>query len=135
MKKKTIKTLFFTAILAIVLCFSCCANTSLKEIAKPYLGEYQCKSATLGEKDMLSAFEYIKLELNPDNTFVIRYKTRLGQAGEEWGNYTYSPDTQSIRFFGGEKGELKRDFSLKEGKIDVSIPIADKQLHVQFARK
>ena len=134
MKKKTIKTLFFTAILAIVLCFSCCANTSLKEISKPYLGEYQCKSATLGDKEYLDEFSYIRLELNADNTFSLYYCPKNGKAKEQTGKYRYHKEKGTIQFSLGTNGELKREIPLKKGEISFTLPLGAKTLIMRFAQ-
>ena len=135
MKKITIKSAICAGIFAIVLACSCCANTTLKDIAKPHTGEYECKSAVLGEKDLLSSFEYINLALDGDGTYTLRYKTKLGKAGEEKGEYTYDADKQTLSITQGEKGEVKREIPIIKGKIFLSIPIGGRQLSVQFEKK
>ena len=135
MKKITLKSAVCAGIFSIVLACSCCANSTLKDIAKPHTGEYECKSAVLGEKDLLSSFEYIQLELKNDNTYALRYKTKLGKAGEEKGTYTYDADKQTLSITQGEKGELKREIPIIKGKIFLSIPIGGRQLSVEFEKK
>ena len=135
MKKTTIKSALCAGILSLAFCLCCCANTSLKDIAKPYTGEYECKSATLGEKDMLSSFEYVDLQLDGDGTYTLRYKPKVGKAGEEKGDYTYDADKQTLCITHGDKGEIKREIPFKDGKIFLSIPIGGRQLNVEFEKK
>lgn len=135
MKKVTIKSVICAGIFALALAGSCCANTTLKDIAKPHTGEYECKSVLLGERDLLSSFEYIQLELKNDNTFTLRYKTKLGKTGEEKGTYTYDADKQTLSITQGEKGELKREIPIVKGKIFLSIPIGNRQFSVEFEKK
>lgn len=134
MKKLLKKGWVCLLILVSALCFSCCANTSLKDITKPYLGEYECKSATLGEMDMLNAFSYIKLELQADDRFLLTYKTKHGETGRQQGAYKYDGEEKSL-ILSMEGGAYKRSFPIDKGTIDISLPIGGKQLYLQFSRK
>ena len=121
--------------LVAVVCFCCCANSQLKDITKPYLGEYECKSVTLGGRDMLDSFTSIKLYLQPDDTFLLSYKTKLEEVGQQKGTYSYNKEEGSIVFSSKENGGLQRAFPIKNGAMDIVVSIAGKQLHVQFIRK
>ena len=132
MKRITIKSAVCATIFALALACSCCANTSLKQIAKPYTGEYECKSATLGDKDLLSSFAYIKLELKGDGTYILRYKNKMGRVGEETGQYTYDIEKNTLSI---THGDIQREIPIIDGKIFLSFPIGGKEFVVQFARK
>ncbi len=135
MKRITVKSALCVGIFAVMLACGCCANASLKDVAKPYTGEYECKSVQLGERELLSSFEYIYLELKGDGIYTLHYKTKHGKMGEEKGGYTYDADKKSICITQGEKGEIQREIPLQDGKIFLSIPMGGKQLHVEFEKK
>ena len=57
------KSFILAGVLSLMSLFPNMQESTLKDIAKPYLGEYECKSAQLGEKDCLEQFSYVRLEL------------------------------------------------------------------------
>jgi hypothetical protein len=128
-----LKTSALSIIGAILFCFSSQTNSSLPDITKPYLGEYECKNATLGERDYMSYFDDIRLELKSDETFSLRYQTIDGRKGEETGKYAYNPQTQTI-CLELQQG-VKRCFPLKKGILSISFQIGDKLLNAQFKQR
>ncbi len=128
-----LKTSALSIIGAILFCFSSQTNGSLPDITKPYLGEYECKNATLGEKDYMPYFTDIRLELKSDETFSLRYQTIDGRKGEETGKYAYNPQTQTV-CLELQQG-VKRCFPLKKGILSISFPIGDKLLNAQFKQR
>ena len=56
-----LKYSFCAALASLLLILPACGNGSLKDVTKPYLGEYECQSATLGEKDYAQDFFFIRL--------------------------------------------------------------------------
>ena len=74
---------FCAGLAALLLILPACGNGALKDITKPYLGEYECKSATLGERDYTQEFSFIRLELKKDNEFTLYYSAKNGKNGEE----------------------------------------------------
>ena len=108
---------------------------TLKDIAKPYLGEYQCKIATLGNEDYLQQFRTLVLELKSENEYELRYHLQNGYKGKDTGKYAYDPAKQTVRLSKGEKGEWKRDIPLKNGTISLTIPLGEKLLYLQFEQK
>ena len=63
MKKQVLKSSLLAGFCTLMLLFSGWREGKLTDVTKPYLGEYECKQATLGEKDCLKKFDYIRLEL------------------------------------------------------------------------
>ena len=66
-----LKYSFCAGLAAMLFMLPACGNGSLKDITKPYLGEYECKNATLGERDYVEEFSFIRLELK--RTTNLRY--------------------------------------------------------------
>ena len=126
---------FCAGIAALLLTFSACGNSSLKDVAKPYLGEYECKSARLGERDYVNDFSFIRLELKENGEFTLFYNAKNGKKGEESGTYSYDEKEETITIIYGELGVLKRKFPLKGGEIYVTLPIGSQTLSMKFARK
>lgn len=50
------------------------ASGSVKSLTKPYIGEYECVEARLGETDLLEKYEYIKITLIDDKKLEISFK-------------------------------------------------------------
>lgn len=130
-----LKYTFCAGLAALLIALPACGNGSLKDVTKPYLGQYECESATLGEKDYAQDFSFIRLELKKDNEFTLYYSAKNGQKGEESGTYTYDEQEETLTISYGEFGVLKRKFPLKNGEIYVTLPIGSQTLSMKFARK
>ena len=105
---------------------------TLKEIAKPYLGVYECKEAKLGNSDYLEHFEDITLELKPDGEFILSFVEKGGKERREKGKYTYDAKRGVLTIDGGN---IKREFPLKEGVLRFQLSIGGKWLSVLFEQK
>ncbi|MDE6001706.1 MAG: hypothetical protein K2G96_05265, partial [Clostridia bacterium] len=81
MKKKILFTLAaFCMLLPLFVC-ACDAREagSLKSITRPYIAQYECTEATLGDENLLEKFEYIKIVLVNKDTMQIIYKPKNGK--------------------------------------------------------
>ena len=56
-------------LLSLMALFPNASKSTISDIVKPYLGEYECKSAQLGEKNCLERFAYIRLEFKDEENF------------------------------------------------------------------
>ena len=135
MKKQVLKSSLLAGITALLLTFGGFREGTLTDITKPYLGEYECKSATLGNEEYVDEFSYIILELKADETFVLRYKTKNKTKGEEKGEYSYDKEKETITLTLGEKSQFKREFSLKKGAICIEFPVGAKLFVMRFEQK
>ena len=54
------------------------ASGSVKSLTKPYIGEYECVEARLGETDLLEKYEFIKITLIDDKKMEIGFKPKNG---------------------------------------------------------
>ena len=111
-------------------------NSSLKDIAKPYLGEYECNQAIYGDKTYLEDFEYIKIELRSDNTYILTSKDKkTGKKMQMEGEYSYDEKRKEITFQLGNKEFIKRKFTLKDGVLLMVTTIGSKVLQMEFRQK
>ena len=104
------KTVIFTLLCTMSMLFSSWKDNSLKDITKPYLGEYECQTATLGTTDYTAYFQDIRLELKSDETFLLHYCEKGGKKRTEQGKYTYDRKKGTVTLQGGAGGFLKREF-------------------------
>lgn len=133
MKKYVLKSSLCAGIVSLLFALAP-VNGSLKDITKPYLGEYECKSATLGKKELLDDFSYIRLELKADETFSLYYAFKGGEKKEATGRYQYDKEKKSITLVGEGLGnrEFKKSFPLDKGKILITFTIGGKMLIMEF---
>lgn len=112
------------------------AGGSLKSITKPYIGEYECVEARLGETEFLDKYDYIKISLLDDEKIEISYKPKDGQKKSYTGAYTVNPDTRELT---GELGILGIKFREKtkivNGKFTLTTNILAAPLIMKFKMK
>ena len=108
---------------------------SILDVAKPYLGEYECIQAELDGKDMLQDYVFIRLDLKGDNTFLLQCKAKGGEIKKENGYYQYNENSnsitmqlQSFRFF-------KREFPLDKGILTIELPVGGKNILLKFKQR
>ena len=106
----------------------------LKDIAKPYLGVYECKEATLNGKDFLDEYEYIHLELKPYGKFVDHLCEKGKKKKEVSGKYVYDREKGEFRV-SGAGNIFKRKFVLQEGVLQVYLQLGKKNLLLKFEQK
>ncbi len=109
-------------------------NTELKDIAKPHLGVYECKRATLGGRDVLKGFREITLELQDEENFRLLYAEKKGERKEVKGKYLYVQEKGELTLMEEGSG-IRKSFPLSEGKITVSFPVGKKHFTLQFEQK
>ncbi len=109
-------------------------DTTLKDIAKPYLGAYECTQAHLGSHDCLDRFTEIRLELKDEENYLLYYKEKRGKRKTVEGKYRYDKQAQAF-FIQDEKTGIERSFPLVDGKLTVSFPVGGKTMVLQFERK
>ncbi len=128
------KALCMCLVTLCLLLFTACdlqEMSSLKDISRPYEGEYQCETLTLDGEEMIDRFEYIRLSLEEDK-FTLRARDEHGLNYSYQGNYRYDDN----RFtFTGKFGirELSREFPYKNGVLFLDLPFGGKLLHAEFS--
>ena len=121
--------------MAIFFSFGTVKASTLPEITKPYLGCYECKSVTLGNKEYLDDFSDISLYLNKDETFVLYYCPKDRERHEQKGNYKYDAQTGTLTFYINGLGCIKRIATVEKGSFYISLPIGVKTLRLHFEQK
>ncbi len=136
MKRKLllISVLFFLS-LSIFILPACEAKAegSIKDITKPYIAQYECVEAKLGDKDLLEEYDYIRIILVNNEKMQLVFK----QKGEEKqiidGSYALDLSTRELE---GEIGILGYRFrekaTVKKGEFTISKTIFTKQLYMKF---
>ncbi len=109
-------------------------DKTLKQVAKPYLGVYECTQATLGSKDLLKSFTEITLELTDEEHFVLFYKEKSGERKKVEGSYRYDEEKGTLTLTEQGSG-IQKSFPLEKGKLTVSLPVGRKRLVLQFKQK
>lgn len=109
-------------------------ESTLDDIAKPYLGEYECKKAQIGSLDCLKRFSYIRLELKDEENFTLHYKEKGEKKKQFNGKYAYDKEKGTLTLI-EEKGRFEREFPLSDGRLTVSLPVGEKMLVLQFEQK
>lgn len=109
---------------------------SLKEIAKPYLGVYECEWLYFGGEDKKDIFEYLRVELKTKGELLVAYKLKKGEKGQVPLSYEYDFKEKTLRV-SGQWLLLKIDkkFPLENGEITVVMNLFGKLVNVKFSRK
>ncbi len=132
---KKLKSSILAGLAALMTLVPTWKSGSLKEITKPYLGVYECESATWGQREYLDEFSYIRLELLPKNEFTLSYELKTGKSGKEQGKYEVDEERKTLILTLNKKEEYKREFPLKNGSIVFTLPIASQTLVMKFTQK
>lgn len=135
MGKYTLKSSLAAGIASFLLCFTNIKDSSLSDVTKPYLGEYECNYARLGDKEFLEGFSFVTLELKKDGTYLLSFQSKDGDKRTETGEYEYDGKRQTLRFSPRDKSALKKEFPLIDGVLTVSAQIGKQQLIVRFTQK
>jgi len=109
------------------------AFTGLKDIARPYLGTYECKYARLGERDLLEELDYITFALTPKNIFKIEFRDKNGVKGLYRGHYSFSEKDKTITINENIFGKkVTKTFIAERGTIQVNLKFGDEPLAIKF---
>ena len=138
MKKVKLKSSILASICALLTLipnFTMAKDGDLKEITKPYLGVYECKSAQLGDEDLLKNFSHIHLELKKGGEFVLHYGDKKGNKEQARGKYVYDAKKQTVTLKMTDGNCFQRTFPLQKGQIIVSFPVGNRQLCLIFEQK
>jgi hypothetical protein len=130
---KKLRCALSAGVAALLLSLSNAGKGDLKEITKPYLGEYECTQALLGENDYLKLFSYITCELKDKGVFTISYKSVDGKKKEIDGEYEYVKE-RKVLLVKDKKG-YQREYPLENGRFTVIVPYGNKTLHLTFEQK
>lgn len=129
------KVLLLTVISSLLFPFSAYKDGSLKEITKPYLGQYECRLATLGSLDCTDRFKSIIIDLGENNAFTLTLTDKTGKKHVETGKYSYDDKKHALTFYGVNNRDFERTFPLSEGKFVITVPFGAKTARLVFEQK
>ena len=135
MKTIKLKSSMLAGLCALCLLLAGWVQGGIKDIVKPYVGEYECKQATLGGMDCLDEFDYIKLELQRNGKFTLRFCEKSGKKNTIEGTYEYDDKTKSIIFKLDSALGGQRKFPVKDGILYITVPFGVCTLSMQFLQK
>ena len=135
MKRNMLKSSILAGISTVIALLSGFKDVSIKDVEKPYLGEYICKEAKLGDEDLLEDFQYITLDLKADNSFVLFYRKKGEKGHEEKGEYLYDAKRKVLVLQGASRKALNVELPLKKGQFVVIARVGMKTLRVTFEQK
>lgn len=136
MKKKIIvPLLFLTTAICLCLCaFTVDANSSVKSLTKPYINTYECRSARLGNEDLLEKMEYLKITFLDEEQLEVSFKRKNGKKNAYQCNYEYDDETNE---FSAEIGILgfkyRQSAKITDGKFTLYMSILGKPLVMNFS--
>lgn len=135
MKRVKIRSSLLVGFAALLFSFSSVQKGDLTDIAKPYLGIYDCTDAKLGDEDLLARFDDLKLELKNKGEYVLYYKEKGGKTKRVKGKYRYDKEKETLTLHLPNSAFIHRAFPLKKGQLTVSVTYGDKILILQFEQK
>lgn len=109
---------------------------SLKALTKPYIAQYECTEAKLGDEDLLEKFEYITIVLEDKQTLKLIYKPKDGEKHVMESTYSLDTETRELTadlWILGYK--FRQSTTVKNGKFTITKKIGDKQLIMNFKSK
>ena len=130
-----IRSFLLTMLCVSTMLFSGWKNSSIKDITKPYLGEYECTQAMFGRENYLDKMEFITLSLEKGDKFTLSFceKGKPKQALE--GSYRYDKEKSVIVFKDERLGGLEREFLIENGEIVINVGIGKQTLWMKFQQK
>ena len=137
MKRKLLLTAI-TFLLILLLVPACEAKQmgSLKSLTRPYIAEYECTSATLGDENLLDKFDYILLNLTNKDVLEIIYKPKDGDKKIIETKYSLDAETRELTAEIGILGyNFRQTTKIEKGKFTISKAIGSKQLIMNFKAK
>ena len=134
MKKRIIILAGLCACLLTFLCACDMKNAGpLKSITRPYIAQYECVEAKLGNADLLEKFDYIKITLVDKENFELNYKQKGDENKSFKSKYAFDIKTRELTAEIGLLGHtFKQTTVIEKGKFTISKSIGGKQLIMKF---
>ena len=130
------KLIIIAAICSLFVLLSACDardTGSLKSLTRPYIAQYECTDAKLGNDDLLEKFDYIKIGLVDKNKLQLIYKLKMGEKRVKESEYTFDAKTRELSADIGIFGyRFNQTTVVKDGKFTVTKTILGKQLVMNF---
>ena len=109
---------------------------SLKSLTRPYIAQYECTEATLGDENLFDTYEYIEIILVNKEEMQLIYKPKNGDRKIVSTTYELDPKTRELSADIGIFGyKFKQTVIIENGKFTVTKAIGKKQLIMNFQVK
>ena len=106
---------------------------SLKSLTRPYIAQYECVEAKLGDEDLLKKFDYIKITLLDKDNLELNYRQKEGENTSIKSKYSFDINSRILTAEIGILGyTIKQSTVIEKGKFTISKPIGDKLLIMKF---
>lgn len=120
-----------------LLCFSGCdvnKMSSLSDLSKPYVGVYECKTLTLGGRDLSGHYDKLYLTLKYDGEYTLVWRGVNGEEGKTAGKYLADGDAEEITLYAYSRHRaLSYTFPMKKGVIAIRYNFGGRLLNAEFS--
>lgn len=136
MKKKLILPLIFVVT---ALCLCACAftvdpNSSVRDLTHPYINTYECKSARLGNEDLLEKMDYLRITFLDDEQLEVSFKRKNAKKKAYRCDYEFDEKTNEFTAEIGVLGfKFKQSTKIQNGKFTIYMTILGKPLIMNFS--
>lgn len=134
MKRKLIITAFLLCLL--LTAFPACeidTTSSIKTITSPYITQYECVEARLGDSDFLENFDYIRITLLDKKQLKVSYKPIDGKQNSFITEYNFNPETHELTAETGILGIKQTEkIIIENGKFTITKKLGLQQLILKF---
>lgn len=127
-----VKTSLLVGLCLLLTVFSSWWSTSLKEITKPYLGEYECTQALVGKEDWLNKFSYIRLELCQGKKFQIHFQEKNEKKRTVEGSFSYDEEKEMLTLQIGKGRFARKKVRLKNGEFTIFMRLGKQNVRLKF---
>lgn len=134
--KKFPLCLLLSAAMTVALLLPACefkADGSIKSLTLPYIAQYTCVEARLGEKDILNEYEFITVTLLDRKEMELSFKRKDGEKKSYKSGYSFDPETHELT---GEIGifgyAVKQKIIVEKGGFVISHPVGNQTLYMKF---
>ena len=108
-------------------------KSSIKDITHPYINTYECRTATLGQTDILCGYDYIRLIIGESNSLTLLTKPKNGEEYACFGTYAYDRTTGELTADIGVLGyKMKPTTKIERGRFTITMPVLNRQLIMSF---
>lgn len=140
MKRKfLIFTAIFAAIISMLVTLPACdadPHGDIKSITKPYISEYECVEARLGNDNLLEKYDYIKLTLLDGEQMELSYKLKDGDKKSYLCDYEIDDKTREITADFWLLGiEHREKVAIENGGFTIAKNLFGKPLVMKFKTK
>ena len=106
-----LKSSLLAGICTLLMAINTADMDGLKDITKPYLGEYRCESALYGKTDCLQYFSFIKFELKTGEEYLLTFKFKDGKQQQKTGKYEYDKEKKATSGIGSSPSKMGKLYS------------------------